>query len=76
MRKITLKFSKHFLLLSIVLLASVALFAQNKVTGKITDSNTGAPLANATVAVKGTKVAVQTASDGSYTIQFRQMQQH
>src|SRR3954471_17745934 len=43
--------------------------AQDKVvTGKVTDSKDGSPLAAITVMVKGTKVATQTTAEGTFTI--------
>jgi TonB-dependent starch-binding outer membrane protein SusC len=56
-------------LLPVMLLFTMAAMAQDKqVTGKVTDSKTGAGLAGASVTVKGTKLGVQTAADGSFTI--------
>lgn len=44
-------------------------FSQNRtVTGKVTDSKDGSPLPNATITIKGTKVAKQSAADGSFSI--------
>ncbi|UAY51609.1 SusC/RagA family TonB-linked outer membrane protein [Ferruginibacter albus] len=61
---------KRLLLLTIVWLAGISYsMAQNKtVSGKVTDSKTGAPLSNVTVSVKGTKLAAPTAADGSFSI--------
>src|ERR1700709_2220825 len=43
-------------------------FSQNKtITGKVTDDK-GAPVAGASVTVKGTKNGVNTAADGAFTI--------
>src|SRR5437870_13184536 len=39
-----------------------------KVTGFITDADTAAPVAGATVKVKGTSISVSTLADGSYTV--------
>ncbi len=50
-----------------LLLVSQISFAQNKVTGKVIGSD-GQPIAGATVAVKNTRLAVQTGADGSYSI--------
>lgn len=45
------------------------LLAQNKqVSGKVTDSKDGAPLAGATVVAKGSREATQTATDGSFQL--------
>lgn len=43
-------------------------FAQNTITGKITDEQTGAPIAGATVIVKGEKTGVFSQTDGSFSI--------
>jgi len=62
---------KRLLVMMIVLLAMscMSAFAQNRtVTGKVTDSKDGSPLANATVAVKGTQLATETGPDGTFKI--------
>ncbi len=64
MKKITSLFSGTFALL----LLSVAAFAQNVVTGKVTDSKDGSPASGVTVTVSGTKIATQTAADGTFKI--------
>ena len=64
MRKILQK----LLLCCTMILLSLASFAQTTVTGKVTDSKDGTPVAGATVTVKGTKTATQTVTDGSFTI--------
>ncbi|HEX2627932.1 MAG TPA: SusC/RagA family TonB-linked outer membrane protein [Chitinophagaceae bacterium] len=52
-----------------MLLLSHLAFSQNKsVSGKVTDSRDGTPVAGATVSGKGTKVATQTGADGSFTL--------
>ncbi len=52
-----------------LLLITQISFAQNKlITGKVTDSKDSAGVAGATVSAKGTRVATQTASDGSFSI--------
>lgn len=44
-------------------------FAQNvDVSGKVTNKSTGEPLAQATVAIKGTRTATQTDASGNFTI--------
>ncbi len=58
-------------LLSVLLTFLLVTFvssAQTTVTGRITDSKEGTGLPGVTVSVKGTRTAVQTASDGSYRI--------
>lgn len=51
-----------------VMLISIAAIAQSVVSGKITDSKDGNPLAGVTVTAKGTQSSTQTASDGTYKI--------
>ncbi len=61
----TMKFAGMMLLALFVQVS----FAQNKiVTGKVTDSKDGSALAGVTVTVKGTRTAVQTGADGTYSI--------
>ncbi|MNS86267.1 Vitamin B12 transporter BtuB [compost metagenome] len=52
------------------LFSASTLFAQQSVTGKVTDA-TG-PVSGVTVSVKGTARGTQTAADGSFTIQAAQ----
>ncbi|MFZ1529382.1 MAG: SusC/RagA family TonB-linked outer membrane protein [Ferruginibacter sp.] len=47
---------------------SLTVFAQTAVTGKVTNSKNGAPVAGVTVTVKGTNTSTQTADDGTYSI--------
>ncbi len=55
--------------LTIVLaLFTIAAFAQQQVTGKVTDSKDGSPLQGVTVLVKGTKASTQTGADGTFKI--------
>ncbi|WP_270089472.1 SusC/RagA family TonB-linked outer membrane protein [Sphingobacterium sp. SYP-B4668] len=53
------------MLISIISISSV--FAQQTVTGKVTDANGNVP--GVTVSVKGTNRGTQTGTDGNYTIQ-------
>lgn len=55
-------------LLSFLLLFSIASMAQNKITGRVTDSQTGEAIQGVTVSVSGTSVATQTDADGSFSI--------
>ncbi len=57
------------LLLMMNFVFGISVFAQERVvTGKVTDSKDGTPLANITVQVKGSKNATQTNSDGSFRV--------
>jgi TonB-linked SusC/RagA family outer membrane protein len=47
---------------------SLTTFAQRKVTGTITSARDNQPVASATVAVKGARVATTTAADGTFSI--------
>jgi TonB-linked SusC/RagA family outer membrane protein len=50
-------------------LFSTAAFAQTKViTGKVTDSKDGSPIAGASVVVKGTQYGTQTGADGTFKL--------
>jgi TonB-dependent starch-binding outer membrane protein SusC len=62
------KISQIFLVLFSLVLLSVATQAQTVVTGKVTDVKDGTPAAGVTVTVKGSRTAVQTASDGTFKI--------
>ncbi|MFA7450464.1 MAG: SusC/RagA family TonB-linked outer membrane protein [Bacteroidales bacterium] len=60
---------KKFLLLTLsVMMGFSALFAQHRVTGKVTSSEDGAPIPYVTVVVVGTTISTQTNLDGSYSI--------
>jgi hypothetical protein len=52
----------------LILIASVAIAQERTVTGVITSKDDGLPLPGVSVVAKGTKVAVQTNSDGKYAI--------
>ncbi|MFD0941224.1 SusC/RagA family TonB-linked outer membrane protein [Pedobacter boryungensis] len=53
----------------LTLLTISSAFAQNKnITGKVTSAEDGLPIPSVTVKVSGTAIAVQTRSDGSYSI--------
>ncbi len=62
------KILKKLMLASVMFFLSVAAFSQNAVTGKVTDSKDGTPVSGATITVKGTKTATQSAADGSFKI--------
>ncbi|HMD00535.1 MAG TPA: carboxypeptidase-like regulatory domain-containing protein, partial [Ferruginibacter sp.] len=68
MRKSKRNFSRVLLMSLSLLLSSVVAFAQNAVTGKVTDAKDGSPAAGITVTVKGTRTATQTGADGTYRI--------
>ena len=56
----------YLLLMGVVFIATQAL-AQRTLTGKVTDDK-GAPVSNASITVKGTKVGAVTKADGSYSL--------
>ncbi len=62
------KIPKILLVLFSMVLLSPAAFSQNAISGKITDSKDGNPVAGVTVLVKGTKMATQTGVDGTFKI--------
>lgn len=62
------KLSYKLMLSCTMILLSLAAFSQNVITGKVTDSKAGTPVAGVTVTVKGTKTATQTEADGSFKI--------
>lgn len=68
MRKSNTKNLLILSILSLLLAFSPAAFAQNVVTGKVTDSKDGTPVAGVTVTVKGSKTVTQTAADGTFKI--------
>lgn len=68
MRKNTRKIYRILLFAFSMLLFNTGAFAQNVVTGKVTDSKDGSPLRGVTVSVKGKNVVTQTAADGSFKI--------
>ena len=53
------------------LLSSSILFAQSIITGKITDSKSGAPVNGATVKVKSTKKGTSSNTEGAFTIEAK-----
>jgi TonB-linked SusC/RagA family outer membrane protein len=59
---------RRTLLLIFILFTALSSFAQNTVTGKVTDEQTGAPISGASVTVKGEKAGVVTEADGSFSI--------
>jgi len=62
------KISQKLMLSFVMFFMSLAAFSQNAVTGKVTDSKDGTPVVGASITVKGTKTATQTAADGSFKI--------
>ncbi|MDN3659259.1 SusC/RagA family TonB-linked outer membrane protein [Ferruginibacter paludis] len=68
MKKSMKRCFRFFSMTLAVLLLSAAAMAQSVVTGKITDSKDGSPVAGATVTVKGTQRSTQTAADGTYKL--------
>ena len=59
---------KSFALSFVTLLIPGLLFAQYKVSGTVTDANTGDKLVGANVIVEGTEAGTSTDVDGNYTL--------
>jgi len=57
------------LTLVILLLCSSLLFAQKTITGKITDRQTGTPLAGASIKLKGTSRGTSSNNEGVFSLQ-------
>ena len=55
-------------LVVLFLLLTGFVFAQNPVTGKVTNKTDNTPVPGASIQIKGTKVLVQTGADGAFTI--------
>jgi len=53
---------------ALLLLFSCSLFAQKSVSGRVISGADKQPLAGATIQIRGTKIATQTGSDGSFSI--------
>ncbi len=68
MRRSIAKIPKLLLCSVLMLIVSATTWAQDAVTGNVTDSKSGASLAGVTVTLKGTGTATQTAGDGSFKI--------
>ncbi|MBC7826111.1 MAG: SusC/RagA family TonB-linked outer membrane protein [Chitinophagaceae bacterium] len=65
----TLKKIRGLLVLPVVLLISQLAFSQNKtVTGKVTDSKDGSPIAGASVLIKGSTGGTNTNAEGSFSM--------
>jgi TonB-linked SusC/RagA family outer membrane protein len=59
---------RTFMLLCILLLSMLQLYAQTRVTGKVTDATDGSAVPFASVMVKGTTIGVSTDANGLYVI--------
>src|ERR1022692_3338150 len=58
---------KKYFMFSLMLGFYITVFAQQKITG-VVKTNGGAPLAGATISLKGTNLAATAAEDGSFNI--------
>jgi CarboxypepD_reg-like domain len=56
------------LILTIIAAGYATAYAQSSISGKVTDSKDGAPLAGVSVSVKGSKIATQTNAQGDYIL--------
>lgn len=68
MRKSIHQMSKHICVLILFTITSFVANSQSTLRGHVTDAKDGSGIAGITVAVKGTKIATQTAGDGTFTI--------
>jgi len=59
---------KIAVLFVVLFCSTISIFAQSVIRGKITDSKDGSVIAGATVKVKGERISVVSASDGSFEI--------
>ena len=66
--KISFKQIQRICMMLCFAVISVTAFAQTQVTGVVTNVKDGLPAQGVTVSVKGTKTAVQTNADGSFSI--------
>ena len=62
------KLLQHVVLPAMLLIAQQSFAQDRTVTGKVTDSKDGSPLAGASVIPKGTSKGTSTAADGTYSI--------
>ena len=63
-----MKTTKGLLTVALLLFGSI-LFAQTTISGKVTDSKTGNPIANASILVKGTKIGTASDVSGNYQLE-------
>jgi len=68
MRKTLTNLSKQCTLTAMLIMFTVAAFAQDIVTGNVAESKGGTALAGVTVSLKGTTTSTQTEGDGSFKI--------
>jgi TonB-linked outer membrane protein, SusC/RagA family len=59
---------KKVLILALMVLSCTALFAQSRVTGRVTSSQDGSPIPFASVVVKGTMTGVASNENGAYVL--------
>lgn len=60
---------KIAVLIAVLFCSTVSVFAQKTISGKITDSKTGAPLPGASIKIKGSTIGTITNSEGLFTIE-------
>ncbi|MEP6683454.1 MAG: TonB-dependent receptor [Parafilimonas sp.] len=59
---------KKLLLLCSLLIFSLMVFAQNSVTGKVTDEQTGLPISGASIVIKGEKKGTVSDNEGNFSL--------
>ena len=60
---------KKILILALMVLSCSTLFAQSRVTGRVTSSQDGSPIPFASVVVKGTMTGVASNENGAYVLE-------
>ena len=68
MPKKTSELAKIGYMVTLFLLFTCTVYAQNVVTGRVTNKTDNSPVAGATIQVKGTKVISQSGADGTFSI--------
>lgn len=66
-----MKKTTHYLLMTVALLFTTVIFAQNTITGIVYEGGTGVPLIGASVVEKGTSNGVVTDFDGKFTLKAK-----
>src|SRR5829696_5881292 len=66
--KQTKNMRKIAILIAVLFVSTVSVFAQNQITGRVTDANNSLPIPGISVKIKGTDKGATTKTDGSFSI--------